>query len=449
MDGDISAFQNFEYNIPECFRWFPQSRYGVFVHWGPYAVTGQGEQALFRNHMDQVAYEKMACAWNPTGFDAEEWAKTFKKAGFRYACLTSRHHDGYCLWNTKTTNYSSFQQAPKRDFLKEYCEALRKEGIKVGLYYSWADWRIPAYYDGPERDFQGWESMKQYIHTQLEELCTEYGKIDYFFFDGVWPRNAEDLDSREIIAKIRVWQPGIIVNNRLGFTTDPKQLLDHGGGSDEGDFGTPERLITPEKRLWESCQVSTWRWWGYHSGERWKTTEEFLDTLCSCVASGGNLILNVGPLPSGELPKEFVESVLRIGSWLEKNAEAIFDTDGGNLTESLTFGYETIRKNNLYVILRFVNGDSVFRLPDITSEIIGITVLETGRKLSFRKIKDDLSIDMPKDISAMELFPVLRIECKDRPTTNSWGLQRNWEGDPYRVSQWAKERWEKSGYNAL
>lgn len=448
MDGDIRTSKDFYYNIPEYFRWFPRNRYGVFIHWGPYATTGHGEQALFRDHMDQIAYEQMACDWNPDSFDARKWAKTFKKAGFRYACLTSRHHDGYCLWNTKTTNYSSCQQAPKRDFVKEYCEALRAEGLKVGLYYSWADWRIPAYYDGPERDPEGWKSMKQYIHAQIKELCTEYGKIDYFFFDGVWPRNADDLGSREIVAKIREWQPEIIINNRLGFSTDPKQLLYHGGGYDEGDFGTPERLITPENRLWESNQVSTWRWWGYHAGEHWKTTEEFLDTLCACVSAGGNLILNVGPLPNGELPKAFVKSVLDIGSWLEKNSEAIFDTDGGSMTESLTFGYETIRKNSLYLIFRFLDGKSIFRLPDITSEVIEITVLESGEKLSFHKSGDDLYIDMPENLCDLELFPVLRIDCKERPATNYWGAQRNWEGDPLRVADWGKTRWRKSGYDA-
>ena len=449
MDGDINVLKDFKYNIPEYFKWFPENRYGVFIHWGPYALTDHGEQALFRDHMDQIEYERLACSWNPDSFDSEKWAKTFKKAGFRYACLTTRHHDGYCLWDTKTTNYSSSQQAPKRDFVKEYCEALRKEGLRVGLYYSWADWRIPAYYDGPEQDPEGWKNMKRYIHTQLKELCTQYGKIDYFFFDGVWPRNAEDLGSREIIAKMREWQPSILINNRLGFSTDPQQLLDHGGGSDEGDFGTPERLITPEGRLWESCQVSTWRWWGYHSGERWKTAEEFLDTLCACVAAGGNLILNVGPLANGILPKEFENRILQVGTWLEKNAEAIFKIDGGNMTESLTFGYETICGNNLYIILRFYDGNSVFRFPDIISKVIGVSVLESGQELSFKNSGDDLYIDIPENFSDLTLFPVLRIECEGRPSTNKWGAQRNWEGDPHRVSQWGQKRWINSGFNAL
>lgn len=448
MDAEQKVSDKFYEKTPKQFEWFPQDRYGVFIHWGPYAAIGRGEQVLFREHLNQEEYENMAVSWNPDAFEPKVWAEIFQKAGFRYGCLTTRHHDGYCLWNTKTTDYSSMAQAPGRDFVKEYCEAMRERGLKVGLYYSWCDWRIPAYYEGPERNPEGWAHMKAYIHAQVEELCTKYGKIDYFFFDGVWPRNAEDLGSRELLEKMRIWQPGIMINNRLGFDTDPAQLLKHGGGNEEGDFGTPEHLVNPEKRLWESNQVSCWRWWGYHGGERWKSSEELLDSLCRCASSGGNLIMNVGPGPDGSLPEEFTQRALRIGKWLEINGEAVYGNDGGSLTEALTYGYQTICGKELYLIFRFWDKAKSFRLADLTSEAVRVTELSTGKELPFIKKGDNLEIEMPKSFGDTDLFPVLRISCKERPETNSWGSQRNWEGDPLRVAQWGRKRWEESGFCA-
>ena len=448
MDGDILTSKDYRYEIREDQKWFPQSRYGVFIHWGPYSVIGRGEQVLFREHLDHAKYAEIACEWNPEHFDAEEWAALFQKAGFRYACLTTRHHDGYCLWNTATTDYSAAQQAPKRDFVAEFCAAMRRAGLRVGLYYSWCDWRVPAYYNGPEKDPDGWASMKRYIHTQVEELCTHYGKIDYFFFDGVWPRCAEDLGSHELVKKMREWQPGILINNRLGFVTDPKQLLAHGGGNEEGDFGTPERLVTPENRLWESNQVSTWRWWGYHRGEHWRSSAEYLDSLCTCVRAGGNLLLNVGPKADGTLPEEFCARVQEVGAWLKANGEAVYGNDGGNLTEATSYGYQTMRGNTLYVILRFYDGAATFRLADLTSEVKGVRLLSTGEALAFQKSGDDLLISLPESVRQEALFPVLAIECAARPATNSWGSQRIWEGDPARVAQWAKAEWDRKGYRA-
>lgn len=437
----------FNYEIQDKFKWFARARYGIFIHWGPYAKIGKGEQALFRDHMDQKEYEKLACEWDPKFFDAKEWARMIKKAGFKYACLTTRHHDGYCLWDSRYTDYTSMKQAPKRDFVREYAEALREEGIRVGFYYSWCDWRIPAYYEGPEVNPEGFEKMREYIHGQVKELCTEYGKIDYFFFDGVWPRCAKDLQSPQLVKKIREWQPDIIINNRLGYSTDPEQLLKHGGGDEEGDFGTPEQLINSENRLWESCQVSYRRWWGFHAGERWKTAPEWLDSLCTCSSQGGNLIMNAGPDEEGLFPEEFTKRALLIGEWLDRNGEAIYATEGGDLTEALTFGYETIKGNNLYLIIRFWDNKPVFRLPDIKNKVLSVTFLGNGKELEFYQKKDDLYINNLGASPESTLYPVIKIECDGNPETNEWGSQRLWEGDPMRIARWAKTRSETADFN--
>lgn len=215
--------------ISDKWKWFFAGKYGLFLHWGPYADYGRGEQVLFREHMNQAEYERRACRWNPSAYDPGYWALIAKRAGFRYACFAARHHDGYCMWDTKYTDCSSKKQAPKRDFVREYVDAFRQEGLRIGLYYSWLDWRVPAFYLGPDRDPEGWARMKQYLYNQVEELMANYGKIDYFFFDGVWPRNGADLGAEEVVAMMRKLQPDILINNRLGYS-GAKDRESHGDG---------------------------------------------------------------------------------------------------------------------------------------------------------------------------------------------------------------------------
>jgi alpha-L-fucosidase len=202
--------------LPEHWRWFPEARFGLFVHWGPYSAYGRGEQALFREHLDQQEYGENACRWNPGRCDPARWAEVAKGAGMRYAVLTTRHHDGYCLWDSRVTDYTSAAQAPRRDFVREYVEAFRAAGLRIGLYYSLADWRVPAYWEGAAHDPSGWEGFRDYVHTQVEELLTGYGPIDLFWFDGAWPHSPREWRSRELVERIRALQPHLLINNRLG-----------------------------------------------------------------------------------------------------------------------------------------------------------------------------------------------------------------------------------------
>jgi alpha-L-fucosidase len=161
--------------MPDYWRWFSEARYGLFIHWGPYAAYGRGEQVLFREHLDQQAYAEAACRWRPQRFDAARWADVAKQGGMRYAVMTTRHHDGFCMWDTQTTDYSSTAQAAGQDFVGEYVAAFRAAGLRVGLYYSLADWRIPAYWNGPVHDPTGWANFRDYVHQQVLELLTHYG----------------------------------------------------------------------------------------------------------------------------------------------------------------------------------------------------------------------------------------------------------------------------------
>ncbi|MDI4647829.1 alpha-L-fucosidase [Cohnella hashimotonis] len=444
------------FSVPDKWQWFTESRYGLFIHWGPYAQFGRGEQVLFREHMNHAEYADAASAWNPERFDPELWADTARKAGFKYACFTTRHHDGYCMWDSAYTDYSSAKQAPKRDFVREYVEAFRKAGLRVGLYYSWIDWRLPAYFDGPEKDPEGWAKTKEYLHNQVKELLTNYGQIDHFFFDGVWPRNADDLGSVELVEEMRKLQPNILINNRLGYSEQHDGYRADGGigagDSDTlGDFGTPEHLIVVDrKRLWESCQVTTWRLWSHVFGERWRPADYLLDMLVECAekggAHGGNLLLNVGPTADGQFPPEFLERAEAIGRWLDVHGEAIYGSDGGAITEFITRGRQTTRGNNLYLIIRFWDGRPTLRLADLATRVKGVTLLTTGQTLGFTQQGDELIIDgLPREAPS-RLFPVIRVECEGPPEANSWGRQRLWEGDPHRVADWARTQRGTSVY---
>jgi alpha-L-fucosidase len=431
-------------DIPDHWAWFPESKFGMFIHWGPYAQLGHGEQVMFRDHLDPDEYIARACSWSPEHYDPRVWARVARDAGMKYACLTTRHHDGYCLWDSKYTDYTSAKQAPKRDLVREYVDAFRAEGLKVGLYYSWCDWRLPAYYESPEKAPEAWATIRQYLHNQVLELLTNYGQIDYFFFDGSWPRSANELQSLELVEKMRALQPQILINNRLGTIevneADTANENVHGSEKSPGDFGTPEHTIRAENRLWESCQVSTWRLWGYASGERWRPADFLLDMLCECAEKGGNLIMNVGPQADGRLPAGFVTSMEQIGRWLQVNGEAIYNTEAGNLTEFITRGRQTIKNNKLYLIIRFWDGQPQMRVNDLVADVQDVTLLSTGASLPFEMDGDNLIIKGLPAENPSELFAVLRVTCAERPQTNQWGCERLWEGDPQRVADWARTR---------
>ena len=409
--------------------WFREARFGLFIHWGIYSLLGRGEQVLFREHLDQSEYRRLAHRFNPRKFDPGEWAAIAKDAGMRYAVLTTKHHDGFCLFNTTTTGYSSVRTATGRDLVADYVNAFRKAGLRVGLYFSLADWGYPAYFKGPGRDRSGFGNFLKMTHEQVCELCTNYGNIDLLWFDGAWPHSPAVWQARRLEKMIRTLQPGIVMNNRL----DVKQ------GSRFGDYDTPEQYIKASNRPWEACLTSTYRWWGWHSGDRlWKSSAEIVADICKVADGGGNLLLNVGPKPNGTFPAPFVRRMREVGRWLKVNGEAVYGT-GPAVHETVSIGFMTTGRNAVYLLVAFWPGEEL-HICGLKNRVRSARILGHSRKLNVTRDGEHIYVrGLPR--KALDPYcTVIKLAVDGKPRAYPWAVDRLWQGDAARMAAWAERQ---------
>ena len=395
--------------------WFREARYGLFVHWGIYSLLERGEQVLYREHLQPSEYRRLADRFFPHRFDPKDWAATARRAHMGYALFTTKHHDGFCMWDSATTDYTAAKTGAKRDYVDGYAEAFRRAGLKVGFYFSTADWSQPAYFAGPKRDPQAFRRFIDYTHAQVRELCTRYGKLDVFWFDGVWPYTAGQWRARKLLAMIRQLQPGIVINDRIGLA---------------GDFATPEQSIPEQQfrpgRRWESCMTSTENWWGYHAGARWKTDREAIRDLCRVVEVGGKLVYNVGPRPDGSLPRQFKALASKVGEWLDINGEAIFATTG-TICDTRTFGLMTCGSNKVYLhILHWVGPE--LHLAGLRNRALDARLLATGQRLGFRQTGEHLYVTGLPARAPDPRNTIVVVDVEGRPASHPWARERIWTG---------------------
>ncbi|WP_099204537.1 alpha-L-fucosidase [Scatolibacter rhodanostii] len=343
--------------------WFMEDRFGMFIHWGLYAIPGKGEWMRSVEHTSLEDYQVYFDEFNPIHYDPKKWAKKAKEAGMKYAILTAKHHDGFCLFDSALTDYKSTNTPCKRDLVKEFLDAFREEGLKVGLYYSLLDWHhedFPCYKD-PFHPMQGkfpeeeekkdFSRYVKYLHGQVEELLTNYGKLDIMWFDYSYNEMAgEKWEATKLVRMMRSLQPDIIIDNRLGINKASEPITEY-----SGDFVSPEQIMPDapmtdvygNKSPWELCITMNFHW-GYSPLDReYKSAKTIIRALVECTSKGGNLLVNVGPSPKGELPRESIQILEDMGKWIYENGESIYGC-GESMMKKPDWGFYTQKGNTLY-----------------------------------------------------------------------------------------------------
>jgi|CZKI01.1.fsa_nt_gi alpha-L-fucosidase len=384
-------------------QWFRDAKLGIFIHWGIYS-EGKGSEswAFHDGQMPHDEYYAQARTFTASAYDPGHWAMLFKEAGARYAVLTSKHHDGFALWDTKLSRLNAKDGSPAgRDLVGPYCEALRSQGLKVGLYFSHLDWGHPDYasilppgahgpsdpqfknvYSYPQgaESPEAWERFLTFHRGQLQELSTRF-RPDLLWFDGDWERSAEQWRFKELRAQLKASNPGVILNSRMG---------------PYGDYATPEQFLplVPPTGPWEFCMTINDSW-GYQRADRnYKTVRQVVRMLAECAGMGGNLLLDIGPHSDGTLQPE-EEAVLHgLGRWTHKHAEALYGSVAG-LPPGYFYGASTLNqaRDTLYLIFFDRPVDSL-ALKGVRNRIKRISVLG-GPELSHKTIGGASWVNMP------------------------------------------------------
>ncbi len=348
---------------------FQNDRFGLFIHWGIYSIPARGEWVRSNEEMEEKEYLRFVNEFHPDLFDPYKWAKLAKEAGMKYAVLTAKHHDGFCMFDTQTTDFKS-----DTDYVKEFLDAFRQEGLKVGLYYSLLDWHHPDYphykdKHHPMRNHKEYDCQRnfsnylKYMHTQIKELLTNYGKLDIMWFDFSYENMTKDVwNAQKIIEMAHTYQPDMIIDNRLeGDGVHPGSIMSENPSFTAGDFTSPEQMIPPHGLPvpWEAC-ITMNEHWGYCAKDtNYKSAKLIIRTLVECVSKGGNMILNVGPNARGEFPKEAENILLEIANWMKYNKRSIYNCKESNLSKP-EWGRYTQNGNKLYA---HILEESIFDIP--------------------------------------------------------------------------------------
>lgn len=388
-------------------EWFKHDRFGMFIHWGLYAIPARGEWVRSVEEMPEEEYLPFFDEFDPVDYDPKKWAKAAKDAGMKYAVLTAKHHDGFCLFDSKLTDFKSTNTKCGRDLVREYLDAFRAEGIKVGLYYSLLDWHHPDYpaYHDRAHPLRNDESIKdqprnfdnylKYMHGQVEELCRDYGKIDILWFDFSYDdMKGEKWKATELIRMVRSYQPDVIIDNRLEVSGEGFGSITSGEPTEySGDFVSPEQII-PTNGIkdvkgndidWEACITMNDNW-GYTAKDKnFKPSDMIIKKLVECVSKNGNMLLNVGPDAKGNIPKESLRILSEIGEWMRDNSESIYGCRGSDIPKPENGRITTNGKDIFYHI--YENSIGNVWLEGIKKdEIKSIRLLSDGSEL---KVADD------------------------------------------------------------
>jgi len=368
----------------ERIKWWREGRFGIFIHWGPVSLKGTEIGWSRGNQVPVEVYDDLYKSFNPAKFDPRQWAKLFKETGAKYVVIVSKHHDGFSMFDSALTDYDCMSTPARRDFVGELVKAFREEGLRVMFYYSLCDWHHPQYLPKPsyiqdppgqQRDFNRY---LEFMFGQIRELCEKY-RPDGIWFDGGWEHTPQEWHSEELFQLIHRILPKAIINNRAGLPAD---------------YDTPEQEVGAfnPNRAWESC-ITIGTQWAWKPEDRIKSLKECLRFLIGCAGGDGNLLLNVGPTPEGEIEERQAKRLKEIGAWLAKYGESIYGTRGGPFIPG-TWGASTYRDNLVYLHIFAWDGEKL-EFPPINRKILKSTLL-TGGELKLAQSEKGITIIVPQ-----------------------------------------------------
>ncbi len=423
--------------------WFREARFGLFLHWGLYSIPARGEWVRSDEQMPEADYLPYFHAFNPKNFDARAWAKMAKEAGAQYVVLTAKHHDGFCLFDSQWTDFKSTNTPFGRDIVAEFVEAVRAEGLKVGLYFTLIDWHHPDYPHYGDRyhpmrndpacsnENRSFDRYLDDLHKQVREICTNYGKLDLLWFDFSYDHlRGEAWRATQLVEMVRTLQPHVLIDNRLEVSGEGFGSLAEGKPTPyHGDFVTPEKIIPPQglrdvhgqPLLWEAC-VTMNNNWGYCAADRhYKPASMLIKKLVECVSKGGNMILNVGPDGEGRFPPESVDILRKMGAWMKQNSASIYGC-GPARVEKPEYGRVTAKGNTYYFHLFENTLGPVPLLGLKPGTVRSVRMLATGREipLSSSWVHSDYPHIVFVDLGPDPVLPdpvdtVLEVTLKEEP----------------------------------
>lgn len=399
-------------------EWFRDARFGMFIHWGIYSMLGNGEWVLEQKGLNEKEYQKLASGFYPARYDAEEWVRIAREAGMKYICITSRHHDGFSMFDTRQSDYNIVKATPfKRDVIRELAEACRKEGIKLFFYYSHLDWHrtdyAPLGSTGQKtgRELTGkWEDYLQFTDAQLTELLTQYGPIGGIWFDGWWDKKDASWRLEEQYALIHRLQPGCLIGNNHHQAVkagEDFQMFERDlpGQNTSGYSGESVIGALPL----ETCETMN-NTWGYNIHDRnYKPVKTLIHLLVKAAGNNANLLLNVGPRPNGEFPSEAVARLKEVGEWINEYGETIYGTRGGCIPPH-EWGVTTQKGNKLYVHILKPQDEAIY-LPLKDRKVKSAFSYKTRTPLKFRQLPEGVVLETGK-IPEGEMDYVVEVEMK-------------------------------------
>ncbi|CAM4153844.1 alpha-L-fucosidase [Zobellia nedashkovskayae] len=421
MVNQVGAQVKYEYLMPEytptegnlqARKEFQDMKFGMFIHWGVYSVLGDGEWVMYQQKIKLDTYKKLPKFFDPEDFDADEWVKIAKAAGMKYITITSRHHDSFSMFDTDATDYDIIDATRfDRDPLKELAEACKKEGIKLNFYYSLLDWARDDYKNGKKGDEEAWGDYVKFMKAQLTELLTNYGEIGCIWFDGHWDRKKANWNYDELYSLIHELSPNTLIANNHHIQPIPGEDIqtferdlpgENKGGYSAGVEISPLPL--------ESCATMA-KTWGFDLNDtKFKTTKQLVHFLVKAAGKNGNLLLNVGPMPNGEIQPEFVSTLKEMGEWATKYGESIYGTRGG-VIKTQDWGTITKKENTLYVHVLDAPTEPYIFIPELMEKIKSVSSFDGATKIKFKQVKEGIFL-YPASLDDESIDTIFKMEIR-------------------------------------